>query len=172
MLGSLSSYQPAAQERSETTFRSQDDTQVVDADVPCGGGGSVRFAGELVLSTPTGLGDDFDPSNPGPLDPSEYAASVSFSFDVRFEGCRHDGVTMDGDMRYTLNSAWDADADSLSLAWDYEGEVEFSGAVEGACRFDFGGSGLGDAEDWNRSDPARFDGDACGFEAAEVASGE
>lgn len=183
MLTAVSSGTPSsaglARADGANSFRSLEDSGAIDIDVGCEGGGSMTFLGELDLEipevdVPEVNPEDIDPENPGDIDvpevdPADYIPNVSFTFTVGFEGCTFEGVTMDGSIDYSMETLWEND--DVSFDWNYTGLVEFSGAVDGACNLDFGGSAIGEA-DWADADPSEFEGDICGFEASAELGGE
>ena len=171
MVAALSDAQPSSQRRGDAVHRAAGDGErIVDISHPCPSGGTVHFEGTLDLQNVgnTGLGDDFDPSSgevpTGVGDPP----SVGFSYEVRFEGCTVDEVRLDGRLRYELETGWDSAGSQFDATWDYEGSVDVSGSVEGRCDFSFGGTGIAGLENWASGIPDGFDGDACGFEAADL----
>lgn len=185
MLTAVSSGTPSsaglARAEGANAFRSLEDSGDIDIDVGCEGGGLMTFTGALdieipEIDIPEVNPEDIDPENPGDidvdgigdLDPSDYVPTVSFTFSVGFEGCTVEGVTMDGTLDYSMDTLWEND--DVSFEWDYSGLIEFSGAVDGACNLNFGGSAAGVA-DWADADPADFEGDICGFEADAALGG-
>ncbi|MEM6992118.1 MAG: hypothetical protein AAF721_16530 [Myxococcota bacterium] len=142
----------------------------VDVSSPCAGGGTVAFAGELSITGSAGAdASDFDPFNPDQDDIEVHIPEVNFDYTVTFDGCTEDGVTIDGEMTWSLESSWDSEALELSMSWAFLGGVDFTGAATGHCDFDFQGSASSaEEEGWTEVDLDAAEGSACGFEAGEV----
>lgn len=171
MVDALSEAQPSEQSMDEPVHRAAGaGERIVDHSQPCSSGGSVHFEGELDLRNVDGVGlsEDFDPTDDDIPAGIDDVPSVSFSYEVRFDGCTVDGVILDGRLNYTLETGWDASAAEFDATWDYEGSVDVTGTVEGHCDFSFGGTGTAGLEAWTSGLPGAFDGDACGYEAADL----
>ncbi len=171
MVDALSEAQPSEQAMGEPVHRAAGNgEQIVDHSQPCSGGGRVDFEGTLDLQNVGGAGldDDFDPTSDDLPSGVDDVPSVGFSYEVRFDGCTVDGVILDGRLNYTLETRWDATAGEFDATWDYQGSVDVTGTVEGRCDFSFGGTGTAALEAWASGLPGAFDGDACGYEAAEL----
>lgn len=168
MLSALSETRPEGQMRGGTVLRGAGDVgaQLIDADVPCDGGGSIAFAGELEIgNVDGGIGEDFDPLDPADAPTGVDVPAVGFTYSVTFEGCAIDGIVLEGSLDYALETAWDAAIGSFDATWSYGGTIDVFGDVSGQCAFDFGGQGDLDAAQWAAGLPESFVGDACGFEA-------
>lgn len=168
MLSALSEGQPEAQMQGGTVLRAAGDVggQIIDVSVPCESGGSMAFEGELEIdNVDGGIGEDFDPLDPGEVPTEADAPTVGFTYSVSFEGCAIDGIILEGSLDYALETSWDTGAGSFDATWSYGGTIEVSGDVSGRCDFDFGGEGDLEAAAWSAGLPESFVGDACGFEA-------
>lgn len=136
----------------EITFR--DNRVSVDVDFACLEGGSSSIKGTMVQE------GSFDPDNP------QAGGSLAFSFDLtmKFDGCTSQGVTIDGKMTYVMDAEIDDTAGTSSYTFDYDGFVEFTGAVEGACAVEASGSLSQDGS----SVQATYEGNICGYSAEEL----
>ena len=175
LLGALNGNAPSGLQRTADgdAFRQADvdaSGGEVDARGQCSGGGTVRFAGELTFTGSDGTNvDDFDPFDPDDEDIVVDVPTVSFEYTVTFEGCKEEGVTVDGTMSWSLTTEWDSDDRVMSMAWDFNGEVDFTGAAHGHCTFDFAGSASSDdPESWVDVDLDQAEGTMCGYDADEV----
>lgn len=65
----------------------------------------------------------------GTLHGSDYFAS--FDYDATFNGCSAQGITMDGDLAYSLDVA--ETQTGYDMDYSMNGDLEFSGGVEGSC---------------------------------------
>lgn len=179
LLGALGGNSPSGLARSSDadSFRQADvdlDGADVDATGQCSGGGTVHFAGEIDYDQGEGTNtDDFDPFNPDDEDIVVDVPTVSFSYTVEFDGCKEDGITVDGTMSWSLTTDWDKDERVMSMTWGFNGEVDFTGAAHGHCSFDFDGSASSDdPESWVNVDLDHAEGTMCGYEADEVLDDE
>jgi hypothetical protein len=132
--------------------------ELADVAVPCPGGGQMVLSGQLDLGNL-----DIDP---GAIDPGNLQVpSVAFDYSVDFDACVDGGVTIDGSITWSLDSMVDPASYAASFTWSYQGSVEFSGDVSGACKLDLQGTADGDADQWDALEPGAFSGDVCGFDA-------
>ena len=168
MLAALSDHQPSEQKLSDAVHRGAGDgDKIVDLSHPCAGGGSVNFEGTLNLENlGTGLpGDDYDPLGGDPIPTGDVVPSIGFTYEVHFDGCTTEGVTLDGTVSYDLETDWDDAGSMFDANWDYSGLIEVTGDVTGSCEFAFAGLGDLPLENWGGGVPSGFDGDACGYDA-------
>jgi hypothetical protein len=141
---------------------------LADVVVPCTDGGEMVLSGTLEISG-IDAWSDIDPSevDPADFDPSALP-SAKFDYSVALDACSEAGVTIDGSITWSMSSIVDADTYGASFDWSYVGTVEFTGVANGECALDLHGLGDGELEGWEDVDPTQFDGDVCGFDAAEA----
>lgn len=141
--------------------------ELVDVVVPCSEGGQLVLSGTLELA---GLDawTDLDPEDVDPAALPGTLPSATFDYGVDFEACQEAGVTIDGSIDWSMATVVDAATYAASFDWSYAGTVTFSGAATGECALDLHGLGDGEIGAWQGVDPAAFDGDVCGFSAAET----
>ena len=132
-----------------TSFR-DGDSEVVDVDgsFPCPDGGTASVEGEVRVLLVEDIGPGTDPED---LD-------LGFDFSFEFDGCGIEGVTIDGNLDYTLGT------DTGRYEWRYAGRLEFSGEAEGSCEIDMTAS----ADDIGEIGERTLQGEACGFGAEEL----
>lgn len=141
--------------------------ELVDVIVPCSEGGQLVLSGTLEIA---GL-DAWTDLDPGGIDPGALPGalpSVTFEYSVDFDACEEGGVTIDGAIDWSMASVVDAATYAASFDWSYAGTVTFSGAATGECALDLHGLGDGEIGTWQGVDPAAFDGEVCGYAAAET----
>lgn len=171
LINALGGNAPSALHRdaSPTQFRGAGGARDVDVSGACEGGGNLTFDGTLDIDGVAGADTtDFDPFDPDEGDIDVSVPTVSFDYTVDFDGCVEDGVKIDGTMSWSLRSEWDDETRTLSLSWEFVGDVEFDGEVQGSCEFDFSGDSSSDAEGWSEVDVDAFDGTVCGYDADET----
>ena len=109
----------------------------------CADGGSVKFK--------YSLGDAF--SGLG-------GAGADLEYELKFKGCKHNGVKITGDLTYRINAA--TSATSANVSWDWEGKLKYSGDIKGSCEYDIHGevsAGAGTAS-------VSYMGSICGHDAS------
>ncbi len=91
-----------------------------------------------------------------------------FKFEVKFDDCKSDDITMNGKLNYGL--VFTTTASSASFSWSWQGELDYEGAVEGDCKYDMSGSiSVGQGSGASPVDvDVQYSGKLCDHEAAEL----
>jgi hypothetical protein len=99
---------------------------------------------------------------------SSFDTAGEFSFDVEFDDCGANEVVINGEIEYALGISTDG-ANTL-LTWGWDGDLEYSGDVEGDCEYNLKGS-LSVTAGTN-GDPTsvsvQYTGTLCGHDAAAI----
>ncbi len=144
--------------------------ELVDVAVPCSEGGQLVLSGTLELA---GL-DAWTDLDPEDIDPGALPGalpSTTYDYAVDFDACKEAGVIIDGSIDWSMASVVDAATYAASFDWSYGGTVTFDGAATGECALDLHGLGDGDPGAWQDVDPTAFEGEVCGYSAAETLGG-
>ena len=71
-------------------------------------------------------------------DSSSSTTKVEAAFTAKYNGCTHNGITIDGNLDFDVTTK--TDNDSASLVYGYNGNLDYSGDVTGSCKIDMRGS--------------------------------
>jgi len=119
----------------------------VNFDYDCASSGSINYNGNYYVDT----------DNLG-------GANVDYDYQAEFDKCSADGLTIDGMLDYAL-SVETTDTTS-SLKYTYDGELVWTGNVEGSCEIKMTGS----VQAGNGAASISYDGSICGFDASATLS--
>ena len=87
----------------------------------------------------------------------------TFEFDLAFEDCKSQGVTMNGGL--SASASISVTGSSSEVRFDYTGHIEFTGAVELSCGIDVTGRIATSVSGGQASADAEFEGTICGVSA-------
>ena len=90
----------------------------VDFEAQCNGGGSAVLTGSM--SVP---------------DDQTQSTDTEMNLTVNYQSCAEDNVTIDGDLSYVYASSTD-DSGTTTMSMEMNGQLDFSGDVEGTCALD------------------------------------
>ena len=120
----------------------------VDYTYNCIEGGSAKFVGEL---------DDMS---------QDANTDATFNYTVTFDGCVSQGVSITGEMVYSLDVvASDTDA---TVEYSYVGNVSFGGDISGDCDLDVYAKFITSNTDTNASVSYEYRGNMCGNDAGSL----
>ncbi len=109
----------AAQSSFTQNFAAQpQDVEDLDMDVDCLGGGTASFEGSMDVP---GLDGD---------------GATEMDFDLAFDNCTEDGITMDGELSMWMRESSDFETGEIEMSQVMDGVIDFSGEIEGSCAMD------------------------------------
>jgi hypothetical protein len=85
-----------------------------------------------------------------------------FIMTVSFDGCVTQGIKMRGDLEFS--GGLETEGNTAEYTYDYLGDLEYTGEVEGDCHIDLGGATGGGYDESSVSASTSFSGEACGHE--------
>lgn len=129
---------------------SSSDSPNTDAslDYTCPEGGSATFEGEYTYTSSDDEGSSTD----------KFEADMT----VDYRACENNDIVIDGAVNYNLKT--ETSGDSFKYVYDWDGDLDYSGDVNGSCRIDMTGEMNFDSSSvsWN------YSGTVCGHDAEQT----
>ena len=108
-------------------------------DVDCSGGGSTAFDGNYAYEA---------------TDDEGLSHELDADMEVTYEACAHNGITIDGFINYT--AATEASDDGFKYVYEYNGDLKYTGDINGSCMIEMTGEIAADATGASFEYPSSF----------------
>jgi hypothetical protein len=146
---SVSSGESEVKVRAESSESGGSDAEMT-VDVQCSSGGSATFQGQYWTDVESESGD---------------ATGVEAELAIDYSSCERNGIVIDGTLDYMIDMT--STDQSTNLVYNWDGDLEYSGDVEGNCMIDLRGEiDAGTREGASYS--YEYSGSICGHDANQV----
>lgn len=146
---SVSSGESEVKVRAESSESGGSDADMT-VDVQCRSGGTATFRGQYWTDVESESGD---------------ATGVEAELSIDYSSCERNGIVIDGRLDYMIDMTSSDQSTNLVYTWD--GDLEYSGDVEGNCMIDLRGE-LDAGTQEGASYSYEYSGSICGHDANQV----